>query len=192
MPVALAVLLSTSSSWAVDSELNSRERPLADSTDRDTAGPEPDRSVTSFRAGESQAITVSQASAKQQIGTDVDIVNVHKVLGTFTTKQKIFRKYVLIESDLSDDQIVDIALQLHMLEPETWFYMMDSDSEFDQMLAALSETENGNLENWPSDYVEAHFVARTLEEIRTDGDGDTIRAWVVEGGPSRTALVADI
>lgn len=190
--MALVASLSALPLWAVDSELNARELVLAGSSRSEAVGSDSVGVIQLKRAAELETITVSQATEKLQAGTEVDIANVHKVLGTFTTKQNIFRKYVLVESNLSDDEVVDIALQLHMLEPETWFYLMDSDSEFDQMLAALPETEDGNLENWPSDYIEAHYVARTLEEIRGDGKGDTIRAWVVEGGPSRADLVEDL
>ncbi len=144
------------------------------------------------RESKLQTITISQANASVEASLDADVENVHRVLGTFTTKQSIFRKYVLIEPGLSDEQVVAAATQLHALEPETWFYLMDSDSEFEQMLAALAQSESGNLDNWPSDYVEAHFVARTLEELRGDGKGDTIRVWLIEGGPSRSGLAVDL
>lgn len=114
------------------------------------------------------------------------------MLGTFEQQVgNIRRSYVLIEPSLTDDQVIDIAQALRDEDPEPWYYLMDSDDEFDVMFEALPATEQGDLSTWPVEYVEDHFVARTAQEIRSV-DGDVERVWQVEGGAPRPDLLVDI
>ncbi|MFK7995025.1 MAG: hypothetical protein AB8B87_12855 [Granulosicoccus sp.] len=45
---------------------------------------------------------------------------------------------------------------------------------------------------WPADSVEKHFVARIMQENRSEGKGDAKRVWMVEGGLERRDLAADL
>ena len=123
---------------------------------------------------------------------EVDIAHVRRVLGAYTTPRNLHRKYVLIDAGLSDDRLVETARRLHRIEPDTWYYLMDDDSRFDEMLAALPKTARGDYADWPAEYVEAHFVARVMQVIQGDGEGEVTRSWWVEGGPDRERLASEI
>jgi len=120
---------------------------------------------------------------------DVDgIPHVTRELGSFTSRQNIHRQYVLVEASLSDDVIIEIAQQLHAINSHIWYYLMDSESEFDTMLNALPQKEKNNYRKWPYSYVENHYVARVMQEIQPNGDGGAHRVWLVEGGTARSRL----
>ena len=157
------------------------------------------RSATGIGSGTTS--TISSRSSNTETGkqtSPMQRANVNKIphvireLGSFTSRQNIHREYVLVEASLSDDVVIEIAQQLHANKPQVWFYLMDSDSEFDTMLNALPETEQSNYTNWPYSYVENHYVARVMQEIRSDGDGGAHRVWLLEGGVARSSLRKDL
>lgn len=150
----------------------------------DTASENSSKSASEKSRSES---TETQSSASRSSEMK-NIPHVLREMGDFTSAHNIRRKYILVEPSLDDDVIVDIAQQLHALEPEVWYYLMDNDSDFDAMLKALPETEQSNYENWPYDYVEKHYVGRVMQEIRADGNGSAYRVWLLEGGAARTHL----
>ena len=160
--------------------------PLLASVFRSTTGIGLDTvSESSSKSPSESTETQSSASRSSEMK---NIPHVLREMGDFTSAHNIHRKYILVEPSLDDDVIVDIARQLHALESEVWYYLMDNDSEFDTMLKALPETEQSNYENWPYDYVEKHYVGRVMQEIRADGNGSAYRVWLLEGGAARTHL----
>ena len=131
--------------------------------------------------------TEKQTSPMQRVDVN-KIPHVIRELGSFTSRQNIHREYILVEASLSDDVVIEIAQQLHANKPQVWYYLMDSDSEFDTMLNALPETEQNNYTNWPYSYVENHYVARVMQEIQPGGVGGAHRVWLLEGGVARSSL----
>lgn len=137
----------------------------------------------------------NSANSADQASTGIRetaIAGVEQVLGSFTTTQGFLRKYLLVKKELTDIELIGIARQLHALEPDIWYHLMDSDEQFDTMLSALPATANGDYSAWPSQYMEDHFVARIMLEIRSDGKGGAQRNWMLEGGPKRSHLAADL
>lgn len=122
---------------------------------------------------------------------ELSVEHVIRVLGGFQERPDIFRKYILIPDNLSDEQLIAMFRQLNKIEPDTWYYLMDSDSHFDQMISALPETRNNDYSNWPRDYVEKHYVARLRQEIRGEVDNRE-RFWVVSGALVREHLEVDL
>jgi len=141
------------------------------------------------RESVSQETNMSETTSEP---AELSVEHVIGVLGDIQVQPDIYRKYILIPDNLSDEQLIEMFRQLHKIEPETWYYLMDSDSQFDQMMSALPETRNNDYSNWPKEYVSKHYVARLQQEIRGDGEGKTWRTWVVSGWLKREHLEVDL
>ena len=165
--------------------------PLIASVFRSTTGIGSGAASTLSSTKETEKETEKETSSVQRVDVK-NIPHVIRELGSFTSRQNIHREYVLVEASLSDDVVFEIAQQLHAHKPQVWYYLMDSDSEFDTMLKVLPETEQNNYTNWPYSYVENHYVARVMQEIRTDDDGAAHRVWLIEGGAVRSSLRKDL
>lgn len=108
-----------------------------------------------------------------------------KVLGEFTDRFGFKRKYVQVTAGLTDAQVIALAHRLHALEPETWFWMLDDDTQAKQMMTTLPNTAQGNYQGYPLKWVEQHTVVHVVLQlvphapkrwvlIKGDGESDVI------------------
>jgi hypothetical protein len=98
-----------------------------------------------------------------------------KVLGEYTNRRQVLLKYVLIAKNLPQDKLIALARKLHKAEPKTYFWFLDDATEFPRLLSSLKEIEEGNSENFPSEWAREHIIAN-LQEWIASGRG---RYWVV-------------
>ena len=108
-----------------------------------------------------------------------------KVLGDYTTRQGLKRRYLQVPVGFSDAEIVALLRRLHGEQPALWFWLLDDDSQWPQLLAALPQAEAGNYDDYPLDWVETHAVANLALELTPEG-----RRWVVMRGASRSDRLA--
>ncbi|HEU4388717.1 MAG TPA: hypothetical protein VFV34_13025 [Blastocatellia bacterium] len=99
----------------------------------------------------------------------------HKLLGEYTNRRQVLLKYVLIEKNLSQKELTALAARLHRAEPKTYFWFLDDDTMFPKMLGSLKEIEEGNSENYPTEWARDHIIA-SLQEWMATGRG---RYWVL-------------
>jgi hypothetical protein len=105
------------------------------------------------------------------------------LLGTFTDRRGFVRKYVRVTSGISDKQVIDLARKLHKIEPKTWFWMLDDDSQSRQLMATLPRVEQGDDTGYPLEWVKRHSVAHVYPLSTPSG-----RRWVVAKGWGSDAL----
>lgn len=111
-------------------------------------------------------------------------------LGEFTTRQGFRRVYVLVPEGLSQEQIIAVAKAWHQREQDGWLWLIDDDSKFDLLLETLPQTEQGNLDNFPAEWIKNHAVANSSLVLFPD----RTRRWLLMPGASRdaTAPIAEL
>lgn len=106
-----------------------------------------------------------------------------KMLGGFTDRHGFLRKYVLVSPGLSDKQLLTLARQLHRIEPDTWFWFIDDDSQIHALLASLPKSEKGDDRGFPTQYVQQHVLAHVELDVGSKG-----RQWVLKRGAGSELL----
>ena len=103
-----------------------------------------------------------------------------KVVGEYKDGIGIRRKYYVVPADLSDAQLIALATQLHRTEKDAWLWLLNSDTQAAQMMAALPKTVQGDFSNYPGKWVEQHTAGHTGLQALPKGKG---RQWVLMKGP---------
>lgn len=106
-----------------------------------------------------------------------------RTLGTFTNRYRFRHVYLLVPEGLSDAQLIALAQGVHAKEKDAWLWLLDSDSQASEFLAALPLIERGESNNFPKDWFAAHTRAYSVLEFLPKGAG---RRWALYRGPHGT------
>lgn len=101
-------------------------------------------------------------------------------IGEFTDRHGFRRKYYVVPAGLSDAQLTELAQRLHAAEKNAWLWLLDSDEKARQMMEAAPRTQDGDLKDYPGQWVEKHTAAHSGLEILPHGKG---RRWALFKGP---------
>ena len=105
---------------------------------------------------------------------------VARPIGEFTDRHGFRRKYYVVPAGLSDAQLTELAQRLHATEKNAWLWLLDSDEKARQMMETVSKTQDGDLKNYPGQWVEKHTAAHSALEVLPHGKG---RRWALFKGP---------
>ncbi len=111
------------------------------------------------------------------------------LLGEFTDRLGFRRVYVQVPPGLSDAQLVAVAERLHARENGAWLWLLDSDAQSAQLLAALPAVEQGDASAYPRAWAEQHTVAHSVMELVA---GERRSQWVLYKGADSSEALATL
>lgn len=109
-------------------------------------------------------------------------------LGQFVTRHGFRRLYVLLPAGLDDAGIIALAQQWHQREPDAWLWLLDDDSQFPKLLETLPKTEQGELADFPAEWIKQHAVANLALVLYPDRS----RRWVLYRGAWKNEEMAEL
>ena len=84
-----------------------------------------------------------------------------------------------VPQGMNDQQIIDLARQLHADQPKDTIWLLDDKSQIRQLLASLPKTAQGDFSTYPREWFDKHCVASIQLAV---GGGKSY--WVVVKGSS--------
>jgi len=147
----------------------------------DVARPITRRSIlTSLLVGiASKAAIVASAASGEADEPSLDLKG--EVLGRFKDRHGFERIYVKLSPGLRGAKLVAIAQAWHVQEPQGWIWFLDDDEKADEMLRALPEVQQGNIANYPVEWVAAHSLGHIQMELLPGG----CKRWTLMPGAER-------
>jgi len=125
-------------------------------------------------------LTAVPAVGVSQVKTDPDAEPQVKVLGTYTNRYKMVNKYVLVAKGLTEDELIELASNLHRNERDVSFWFLDDGSKSSQMLGWIKAYGEGKADATEPifDWIADHTVANLQPWV----DGKRGKFWVLSKG----------
>ncbi|PAT38392.1 hypothetical protein CK625_02585 [Vandammella animalimorsus] len=111
-----------------------------------------------------------------------------KRLGQFVNRYGFRHLYVRVPVGLDDARIIALAQQWHQREPDAWLWLLDDDSQFQQLLGSLPKIEQGDLGDFPAQWFKQHAVANLVLMLHPDRS----RRWALYRGAQRSDSMAEL
>ena len=109
-------------------------------------------------------------------------------LGQFVNRYGFRHLYVRVPAGLDDARIIALAQQWHKREPDAWLWLLDDDSQFQQLLDSLPKIEQGDLGDFPAQWFKQHAVANLVLMLHPDRS----RRWALYRGAHRSDSMAEL
>ncbi|WP_143325892.1 hypothetical protein [Vandammella animalimorsus] len=109
-------------------------------------------------------------------------------LGEFVNRYGFRHLYVRVPAGLDDARIIALAQQWHQREPDAWLWLLDDDSQFQQLLDSLPKIEQGDLGDFPAQWFKQHAVANLVLMLHADRS----RRWALYRGAHRSDSMAEL
>ncbi|MDO4724755.1 MAG: hypothetical protein Q4A97_08345 [Comamonadaceae bacterium] len=109
-------------------------------------------------------------------------------LGQFVNRHGFRHLYVQVPAGLDDARIIALAQHWHQREPDAWLWLLDDDSQFEQLLGSLPKIEQGDLSGFPAQWFKQHAVANLVLMLHPDRS----RRWTLYRGAQRNNSMAEL
>lgn len=93
--------------------------------------------------------------------------------------------YVLVPAGSSDAELVTLAQDIHLSEPDAWLWLVDSSEKVPEGVKA---GETGDISAFPKEWMEQHIVANSVLMRQPDGR----HVWTLYGGSGRNREIATL
>ena len=109
-------------------------------------------------------------------------------VGEYRDGLNIRSRYYVVPSSTTDDQLIELATQLHRQQKDAWLWFLNSGEQAKQMMDALPATRNSDYSRYPAQWVKAHTAGHT--GLMLAGKG--VRQWVLIKGPTSEPVLAKL
>ena len=109
-------------------------------------------------------------------------------IGEYRDGLNIRRRYYVVPASTTDDQLIELATQLHRQQKDAWLWFLNSGEQAKQMMEALPATRNSDYSRYPAQWVKEHTAGHT--GLMLAGKG--VRQWVLIKGPKSEPVLAKL